>query len=117
MPGSWYTVASGATINAADVNQFSNALHVPVASTETGAYFMAGISNNLGDTLSIWVVTLNHQNAPSTVTIDTSILSPTGLQATFPKTAHFQANGFQVYAGMNATQSDCGAGGIYTASY
>src|SRR5579863_10222873 len=116
---SWYTVSTGQTINAADINQFANALEVPAGNTEIGSYVLAGLTTNNGDVVSTWVVTLNHANAPSTCALGTPTLGPHSLQSGSYTTNHLAANGFQLYAFADGTAPSPNAyvGGTYTATY
>jgi hypothetical protein len=116
---SWYTVATGQTINAADINQFSNALEVPAGNTEIGWYFLAGFTYSNGDVVSDWITTLNHANAPSTVALNFAILSPIGYQTGSVTTNNLEASGFQVYgyADTSAPNHNAHCGGQYTATY
>lgn len=115
MSGSWYTVSSGQTINAADLNQFSNALHVGTGGTEVGDFFIAGQTQASGDVLSNWIVTLNHQNAPSTVGL--SVVSSLNMQATYPQPNNYKPTGFQLYGRAAGANQNTNATGTYTATY
>jgi hypothetical protein len=114
---SLYTVSSGQVINANDINQLVNALQVPSGGSEVWQYFLAGLSNAQTDVISNWITTRNHGTAPSSVTLDHSILSPIGYSSY--AAGNLQGSGFQAfgYADSSAPNHNCHVGGNYTAAF
>src|SRR5579859_3715052 len=101
--------------NAADINQFSNALHVTTGNFETGDFFLACQTQASGNIISNWIVTLNHQNAPASVTLTTT--SSLNLQATYPKSGNLAPTGFQLYAAAAGANNNTNAAGTWSASF
>src|SRR5262249_25969146 len=109
-----YTVTTGNTILAADVNQLVNVLQRASGQVETGKYFIALPVQN-GWQISQFMSPLSRVSTPVSVTIDTVDASPTNCGS--PATALLTANGFQVKANGNTTANVANVGGNYTIQY
>ena len=110
-----YTVSSGNTINATDINQLVNVLMQPSGGQEIGAYYLDGWASGSGQEIGDWVSTLSRGATPVSVSIDTSIASPYNINS--PSTNSLNSNGFHVYATSNGSSSKCYVGGKYTLQY
>lgn len=114
---SLYTVSSGTTINAADINQLVNVLAQQSGGQEIGTYFLQGGTYEGGWVISNWIVTRSYGSTPVSVTLDTSISSS---NANTPTAAYTSNSGFQTQfsatagSGINHTSR---AAGHYTVQY
>ena len=112
---SLYTVSSGTTINAQDINQVVNVLQQQSGGQEIGVYFIAGCPFESSAVVAQYVNTISRGSAPVSVTIDTSRQSPISLNA--PTTNILSRSGFQVYAFATGSANNARVGGNYTVQY
>lgn len=112
---SLYTVTTGSTILAADVNQLVNVLQRASGQTEAGKYFMAVPAYTTGAVIAQYICSLSRVSTPVSVSIDTADLSPVTCNS--PTTARLTANGFQVTTNSTGTTTSGGCGGNYTIQY
>jgi hypothetical protein len=110
------TVLNGQLTDAGQLNDIINALQQPSGGSETGNWFMAGSSALTNGTVSVWLIFTNHLSTPSGISINTSILAPTGGLGSVA-TAHLETTGVQIYAPASAASNNAGAGGGYTTSF
>lgn len=110
-----YTVTTGSTINAADINQLVNSAQRPSGGQETGSYYLNGWSNASTDNISQWIPSLSRGASPVSVSIDTSIQAAVNVNA--PSTEKLNANGFHVLTTATGATVSGYVGGAYTISY
>jgi hypothetical protein len=106
---SLYQVSSGSTINANDVNQLVNNAQQPSGGQENIAYFLTGMGTSGITALGSWVPSQSRTSTPVSVSINTSVQSPTN--CTTPSTFHLSSFGFQLACQFTATGSAANAGG------
>lgn len=112
-----YTVATGNTINALDVNQIVNVLQKPSGATEAGKYFLGASIYTNGALASMYVLTLSRNATPVSVSIDTLDQAPVGGMGAMA-TANLTQGGFQLYSLSGTTQGvNARAGGNWTVQY
>lgn len=112
---SLYTVTSGNTIQAQDVNQIIDVLQQPSSGQEKGHYFVAGTTTANNLLFSGYVASLSRNATPVSVTLDTSDHSPQNCNA--PSYNYLTQGGFQVYTRSTASSGDVNVGGNYTIQY
>ena len=95
---SLYTVNTGNTINAADLNQVVNVLQVPSGGTEAGQYFLAGPVYTSAAVVALFMPSRSRGATPVSVAVDTSLLSPTGGMSGTPSTNGLGTAGFQIFS-------------------
>lgn len=110
-----YTVSSGNTINAADINQMVNILQQQSGGQEVGKYHLMFNSYTNGAQGQCWIPTLSRNSAPVSVTIDTTDQAPQNCGA--PNTNLLKSSGFQIYAASNGQWLTCNTGGNFTVQY
>lgn len=110
-----YTVTTGNTVLAADVNQMVNVLQRAASQTETGGYFLTFNAYTSACYGGTWINSLSRVSVPASVSIDTSVQAPAGCNS--PSTNNVTANGFHVYAGTSASTINANVGGLYTLQY
>jgi hypothetical protein len=110
-----YTVSSGQTINAADINQLVNVLQCPSGSQEAGQYFIVDWANSSNEFFGQWISTRSRGSTPVSVSVDTSL----GLSgnANPPSTNHLGSSGFQLYTSSTSASNNIGFGGNWTVQY
>lgn len=111
-----YTVSTGATINANDLNQVINVLQAPSGAQENGTYFLTGTGTSGITGLGAWVPSLSRTSTPASVSINTSIQAPVNCNS--PSTNNLSSNGFHV-ATAYSTASNVAANvaGNFTIQY
>jgi hypothetical protein len=108
-------VSSGNTIYATDIDQIINVLQQPSGGTEAGSYYITGNASNTSS-LGYFVSSLSRVSSPVSVSINTSITSPSNCNS--PSTDHLNANGFHVYTTISGGASIASnVGGGYTIQY
>ena len=108
-------VSTGNTILAADINQLIYVLQRPSGQTEVGSYFLTGVGTSGITGLGGWVPSQSRNATPVSVTIDTSLQSPTNCNT--PNTFHLGQNGFQLATQYTSSTSAANVGGNYTIQY
>jgi hypothetical protein len=111
-----YTVSTGNTILAADINQLVSVLQRPAGQTESGHYVTAGNSYADQGVVSAYIASQSRNATPVSVSVDTSDVGAFGTSSG-PTTNRLTSGGFQVYVKSSGTQTNCGAGGLYTIQY
>lgn len=112
---SLYTVSSGNTINAADVNQLVNVLQAGSGATETGQYYLGFDAYDVNALGSMYLQTRSHGATPVSVTVDTSIQSPSNCVS--PTTNGLSQYGFQLYSSSTNAAHNCHLAGAWTVQY
>lgn len=112
---SLYTVSSGTTINAQDVNQLVNVLQQQSGGQELGKYYLTFNASASGYFGSVWIVSLSRVSTPVSVTIDTSIANPVFCNNV--ATSNLGTAGFQIFAQSTGANGNCRVGGVYTIQY
>ena len=110
-----YTVSTGGTINAADINQLVNSLQRSSGQSEVGHYFLFGSGYATNATVSASISTLSKGATPVSSSFDTSIFASTGIGAI--TIAHLDSYGFQIYAQASSAGTGIGAAGAFTINY
>ena len=111
-----YTVTTGNTILAADVNQLENVLQRSSCQIEAGAYFMAGGVYTNTAYVSSYVASLSRISTPVSVSLDTSIQAPAGNISSVTAN-NLTFGGFQCFAQCSAANTNARAGGLYTIQF
>lgn len=112
---SLYTVSSGSTINAQDVNQLVNVLQVGSGGTETGQYYLGFSGYDSSALGSMYLETRSHGATPVSVTVDTSIQSPSNCVS--PTTNGLSQYGFQLFSSSSVAAHNCHEAGAWTVQY
>jgi hypothetical protein len=112
-----YTVSTGITIAAADINQLVNVLQEPSGGLEKGRYRLAGGVYATNAVLSHWVNTLSRNSVPVSLTIDTADATPNTLNAPAAPLGNSNAGGFLIYATATAAGTNAFAAGNWQANY
>lgn len=113
---SLYTVSSGATINAADVNQLVNTLQAGSGATESAKYWTeAGTYDNTGSTLGEWIQTKSATSTPVSVSADTSITAP--ISCGSMSTQQLNSSGFFIGCASTGISNTARFGGVWTVQY
>lgn len=107
-------VTSGNTIFASDLNQIIAVLQRS-GTSETGQYIIKGNAPAINNELSTYIHTTSQGVTPSSVSIDTSVLTTLGVGA--PAVQNISASGFLVHVLSSGAGTDCHVGGVYTANY
>jgi hypothetical protein len=112
-----YTVSTGNTIQAQDVNQVVNVLQRASGQQEIGKYFLAGPTYANGALVSQYMSSISRNTTPVSVSIDTADQAPAGGMSTTPNTGNLTANGFQVWTLTTTTNLNSRAAGNMTIQY
>ena len=110
-----YQVATGQTINAADINQLAVVLQRPSGSQESGKYYLTGSSYATGAALGTLVPSISRTATPVSVSIDTTDQAASNCAA--PTTDHLTSNGFRVSTTSTGIATSVVVGGGFTISY
>lgn len=110
-----YTVSTGNTIAAADIDQLVNVLQEPSGNTETGGYFISFAAYVNSGVSGTWINSLSRNSVPVSVSVNTSVNSPSNCAS--PSTDHVTANGFHVYTFSTGINASCNVGGVYTLQF
>lgn len=111
-----YTVSTGNTIQAADLNQCVYELDRQATQQEGGHYFISGWSNAASDLLQAYIPSRSRYAAPVSVSIDTTDQAATNVAA--PSTGHLTVGGVQIFTTSTSAQvSNLQVGGAYTIQY
>lgn len=111
-----YTVSTGQTIQAQDVDQLVNVLQQPGSSQEKGKYMLEGNAYVSGAYFSLYMPSLSRNTSPVSVSIDTADNAPTAL-LNAPSTDHLTANGFHIFSNTTGISSNQFCAGNYTIQY
>lgn len=87
----------------------------PSGGTETGSYWFQMATYAVSAIVGVYIPTLSRGTAVVSVTIDTSILAPVGLNT--PTVIFSNANGFYVGASGTGTSLTPRVGGAWTVQY
>ena len=112
---SLHTVTVGGTIQAGDVNQFTNVLQEPSGGTQAGKYWLAGASYVKNALISQYIESLSRGATPVSVSIDTADNAPSHMGS--PSTDNLTGNGFQVFAFSTGVFTSCNAAGNFTINF
>ena len=112
---SLYTVSTGNTIAAADIDQLVNVLQEQSGATETGGDFLTFAAYANSAVNGTWINSLSRVSVPVSVSINTAVNSPSN--CTSPSTDHVTANGFHIYSFSSGTFTSCNVGGVYTLQF
>ena len=110
-----YQVATGQTINAADINQLAIILTRPSGTQESGKYFLSDSSYATGAVVGDYVNSISRTATPVSVSIDTSDQAASNCGA--PTTDHLTSNGFRVSTTSTGIATSVVVGGGFTISY
>jgi hypothetical protein len=110
-----YQVATGQTINAADINQLAVILQRPSGTQESGKYFLVDSSYATGANVGDYVSSISRTATPVSVAIDTTDQAATNCGA--PTTDHLTSNGFRVSTTSTGVNVQVIVGGGFTISY
>lgn len=109
-----YTVSSGTTINAQDVNQIVNTLQQGSGGTETGKYWVESGSANSGWSLGQWIQSQSRTTIPVSVSVDTSTVLA-GVSGV--STQNLTSSGFAIGAGATGVSNTARYAGNFTIQY
>jgi hypothetical protein len=93
-----------------------NVLQAPSGAQEVGVYFLAGSGYTTSAVISEYFLTRSRGSAPVSLTVDTSIQSPTSGMGTIA-TGQLTSSGFQIYAFTTGASTNARAGGVWTVQY
>ena len=110
-----YQVATGQTINAADINQLATILQRPSGQQESGKYFLSDSSYATGAVVGSYVQSISRVATPVSVAIDTTDQAVSNCAA--PTTDHLTSNGFRVSTTSTGIAVSVLVGGGFTISY
>ena len=110
-----YTVTTGNTINALDVNQLVNILTQPSGGQEIGTYYLNGWGSASGQNIRQWMASRSQGETPVSVSVDTSIATPNSINT--PTTEKLSQYGFHVKTTTTGATSSGYAGGLFTIQY
>lgn len=112
---SLYTVVTGNTIAAQDINQVINVLQEPSGSSEVGQYWLAGSSYAANALISQWIQSQSRTSTPVSVSIDESIQAPSNCGT--PSVSNLKSSGFQLYAFGSGVFTSANVAGVYTIKF
>jgi hypothetical protein len=112
-----FTNGGAPGISASFLNNVENALRIPSGGTLSGQYALAGPAYANGAVVATYVDAPSGGTTPVSVTVDTSLLAPSGGMSGSMSTNFLSAYGFQIYTLNTTTNVNNRCAGAWTIQY
>lgn len=110
-----YTVTTGSTIAAPDVNQVVDELDRQSGQQEVGKYIAIGSAYTTNCTVGVYYPSRSRYASPISASVDSADVALSGV--TSLSIGHLSSSGVQIYATSTAAGTNIGTGGNVTIQY